>query len=299
MVPSDIINPVVDRLVTRCGEAGKAEKLVKDLQALCPGCPVDQIWLLVASFEVFSDSALDVTTHEFHQGAPGNGSTGVDENLARLRAEYEEKISSRSNTGKGPTPPQGRRGVDADGALRAMDEDEVERGEGRSSPPLLGFDPLELTTSNLKRLRKRPGAPKWVRELCKVLLAKVENSEDSYEERSNGDMILEVSRIILSIDKARKAWLKKKLKEERQKRKRKAKKKQKKEQRRAKREAQKLEGGKKKKRSVEDSSDSSSSSSSDSSESSSSSGTSSSDESDRGTAGKGFGNKTYGTSKNE
>ena len=50
------------RLVKRCGEAGKDEKLVKDLQALCPACPVDQIWLLVASFEVFSDSVLDVTS---------------------------------------------------------------------------------------------------------------------------------------------------------------------------------------------------------------------------------------------
>ena len=30
------------------------------------------------------------------------------QNLARLWAEYQEKISSRSNTGKGLTPPQGR-----------------------------------------------------------------------------------------------------------------------------------------------------------------------------------------------
>ena len=46
--------------------------------------------------------------------------------------------------------------MDADGAPLAMDEDEVERGEGRSTPSLPEFDPLELTTSNLKRLRKRP-----------------------------------------------------------------------------------------------------------------------------------------------
>ena len=53
-VPLDIINCVVDRLVKRFGHAVEAEKPVKDLQALCLGCPVDQIWLLVASFEVFS-----------------------------------------------------------------------------------------------------------------------------------------------------------------------------------------------------------------------------------------------------
>ena len=71
MVRLDIMISVVDHLVKRCREAGKAEKLVKALQALCPGCPVDQIWLLVASFEVFSDLVLDVTTHEFYQGALG------------------------------------------------------------------------------------------------------------------------------------------------------------------------------------------------------------------------------------
>ena len=81
---------------------------------------------------------------------------------------------------------------------------------------------MELTTSNLKRLWKRPRAPKWVRELCNVLPGKVENWEQSFEERCNGDMILEVWRIILSIDKARRSWLKQKSKEERQRRKKKA-----------------------------------------------------------------------------
>ena len=87
--------------------------------------------------------------------------------------------------------------MDADGAPMAMDEGEG----GRATPPLPEFDPLEMTANNLKRLQKGPGAPKWVRELCKMLLEKVEKWEESFEDRSDGDMILEVWRIILPIDK--------------------------------------------------------------------------------------------------
>ena len=46
-----------------------------------------------------------------------------------------------------------------------MDKMKWREGGGRSIPLLPEFDPLELTTSNMKRLRKSPGAPKWVREL--------------------------------------------------------------------------------------------------------------------------------------
>ena len=48
-------------------------------------------------------------------------------------------------------------------------------------------------------------SPKWVREVCKMLLEKVENLGESFEDRSDGDMILEVWRIILPIDKAGKS----------------------------------------------------------------------------------------------
>ena len=70
----------------------------------------------------------------------------------------------------------------------AMDE-----GEGVcATPPTAEFDPLDILANHLKRLRKRPRAPNWVRELCKMLLEKVENWEESFEERCDGDMILEV-----------------------------------------------------------------------------------------------------------
>ena len=229
----------------------------------------------MTSFEVFSNSVVDVTTQEFHQGALGMVvPEWMRRNMARLRAEYQEKILNRSNIGKCLAPPQGGKDMDADGATMAMDEGEG----GRAIPPLPEFDPLEMTANNLKRLRKRPGAPKWVRELCKMLPEKVEN----WTRR----------------DKAGKSWLKHKAKEERQRRKRKAKKKQKKERRRAKKEARKPEGSKKKKRMV-GFSDSLSSRLSDSSNSSSSSGTSSSDESDHRVVNKGMNKKAHGMAKNE
>ena len=131
-----------------------------------------------------------------------------------------------------------------------------------------------------------------------MLLEKVEKWEESFEERCDGDMILEVWRIILPIDKVGKSWLKRKAKEERQRRKRKTKKKHNKERRRAKKEAQKLEGSKKKKRSM-DLSDSLSSSLSDSSDSSSSSCTSSSDEMHHRVVDKGINKKAHGTAKDE
>ena len=166
----------------------------------------------MTSFEVFSDSVLDVTTQEFHQGALGMVvPEWMRQNLARLRLEYQEKILNRSNIGKCFAPRQGGKDMDADGAPMAMDEGEG----GRATPLLPEFDPSEMTANNLKRLRKRPGAPKWVHELCKMLLEKVENWEESFEDRSDGDMILEVWRIILPIDKAGKSWLKQKAKEER------------------------------------------------------------------------------------
>ena len=184
--------------------------------------------------------------------------------------------------------------MDDNGAPMAMDEGEA----GCAIRPLPKFDPLEMTTNILKRFRKRPGAPKWVRELCKMLLEKLENRKKSFEEMSDGDMILEVWRVILHIDKAGKSWLKQNMKEERQRRKRKAKKKQKKERRRAKKETRKLEGNKKKKRWM-DSSDSLSSNLSDSSDSGSSSGTLSNDESDHRIVNKGINKKAHGTAKNE
>ena len=98
--------------------------------------------LLVTSFEVFSDSVLVVTTQEFHQGALGMVVLEwMRRNLATFRAEYQEKILNRSNTGKCLAPPQGGKDMDADGALMAMDEGEG----GRATPPLLEFDPLEMT----------------------------------------------------------------------------------------------------------------------------------------------------------
>ena len=105
----------------------------------------------MTSFEVFSDSVLDVTTQEFHQGALG---TVVPEwmrrNLARLRPEYQEKILNRSNSGKCLAPPQGGKDMDADGAPMAMDEGEG----GHATPPLPESDPLEMTANSLKRLWK-------------------------------------------------------------------------------------------------------------------------------------------------
>ena len=99
--------------------------------------------LLVTSFEVFSDSVLVVTTQEFHQGALGMVVLEwMRRNVARFRAEYQEKILNRSNTRKCLAPPQGGKDMDADGALMAMDEGEG----GRATPPLLEFDLLEMTS---------------------------------------------------------------------------------------------------------------------------------------------------------
>ena len=132
---------------------------------------------------MFSDLVLDVQTKEFHWGALGLVvPEWMKNNLWRLWGEYQEALQKTTNAGKGLTTLEGkRRQAVGDGVPWAMAVDDA----GTLTPPMPEFDPLELTTRNVTGLRKRPGAPKWVRELCKVLLSRLAEWEAHPKDECN------------------------------------------------------------------------------------------------------------------
>ena len=65
----------------------------------------------MTSFDVFSDSVLDVTTQEFHQGALRMVvREWMRRILARLRAEYQEKNLEQKQHWEMSCPSTGREG---------------------------------------------------------------------------------------------------------------------------------------------------------------------------------------------
>ena len=103
----------------------------------------------------------------------------------------QQVIGAGENDGVGATPPQDLAG----GTDVPMEEDGTKAGMELLS---LQEEPLGLNKDNLRRVRKRKGAPKWVRKLLKMVETMAKNSA---EEVPMGVIAQEIWDVIMELDK--------------------------------------------------------------------------------------------------
>ena len=165
----------------------------------------------------------------------------------------KQTIGAGGNEGAGATPPQNQLG----GTDVPMEKDGAATGMELLS---LQEEPPGLNRDNLRRIRKRKGAPKWVRTLSKMVETMAKNSA---EEVPMGVIAQEIWDAIIDLDKDGRRLLKDAAKNRKQREREKSKKATTKAKKRAKKEQKrrKQESRKKAKRADTDSSDDSSSSS--------------------------------------
>ena len=166
------------------------------------------------------------------QGATQAGTTEIVD--SRSTTPETQVIGAGGNERARATPPQDVAG----GTDVPMDEDGTTAGMELLS---LQEEPLGLNKDNLRRIRKRKGAPKWVRGLSKMVEAMAENSA---KEVPMGVIVQEIWDVIMELDKDGRHHLKDEAKnrkqrerEKKKKAKAKAKKRAKKEQKRRKQES--------------------------------------------------------------
>ena len=162
-------------------------------------------------------------------------------------------LGAGGNNGAGATPPEDMSGKTA----APMDEDGA---TARLELLSLKEEPLGLKRDNLRRVRKRKGAPKWVRKLTKMVDSMTKKST---EEVPLGIVAQEIWGIVMELDRDGRRLLKDEAKNKKQREKEKKKKAKAKAKKRTKKEQKrrKHEDRKKSKMAVSDSSDESSSSS--------------------------------------
>ena len=107
-------------------------------------------------------------------------------------------IGAGGNEGAGATPPQNLPG----GTAIPMEEDGTTTGMELLS---LQEEPLGLNRDNPRRVRKRKGAPKWVRQLSKIVETMAKNSA---EEVPMGVIAQEIWDVIVELDKDNRRLLK-------------------------------------------------------------------------------------------
>ena len=165
------------------------------------------------------------------QGATQAGTTEIVDSSSTT--PEKQIIGAGGNEGAGATPPQNLPG----GTDVLMGEDGTTTGMELLS---LQKEPVGLNRDNLRRVRKRKGAPKWVRRLSKMVETMAKNSA---EEVPMGVIAQEILDVIMEPDKDGRRLLKdeaknrKQREREKKKAKAKAKKRAKKEQKRRKQES--------------------------------------------------------------
>ena len=225
--------------------AGDLPSLLTNISVTCPGLEPEHMWTLPGCFETYAGALLDFSVMQYVQVRREEYHDPEDwDALQEARREYDE-VEHQVRL-------EGAHRKEQDEHLRALDSSDEEE-----SP----YEVLNL--ENVRKIRKRPGAPKWTVRLSKALRDYLQQPE-RVEEHSLANAIWEVMR---KMDRQGSAYLK----EEWKKKHKKEKKKRRKERKKAKKAGHKGKKGKGRKSKDTDSSSGSSSESSTSSDSSSSS----------------------------
>ena len=254
-LPHDLINIALGDVLKRVTEATVSEHIIQELQGMCPRIPATGLgwfWHRMNSGHGINSEGNDF----FEMGATN---LGMEEwmlrNVERLRAQYQQSLQERAQRKKGRAR-QGGKTQNVETPDDRIDEDDVGNAGGKSTKR----NPTERSKKKVRKLRKRPGAIKWVRKLGRLL----ENQH--YWDEEIPQWARSVWEIILSMNKSGKQYLKDEARADREKQKQREKKARKK----AKRQASKA-SGKKSQDSMESSSNDSTMSSSDESSDNSSS----------------------------
>ena len=211
----------------------------------------------VAYMKLLSSKRQKVENPDSGGGSPGaQGATqAVTAEIVDSSSTTPEKqvIGAGGNEGAGATPPQNLAG----GTDVPVEEDGTTSGMELLS---LQEEPLGLNRDNLRWVRKRKGAPKWVRKLSKMVETMAKNSA---EEVPMGVIAQEMWDVIMELDKDGRRLLKDEAKNRKQREREKKKKAKAKAKKRAKKEQnrRKQESRQKAKQADTDSSDDSSTSS--------------------------------------
>ena len=233
----------IEKMVGRF--AGDMPSLLRNGSVTCPGLEPEHMWTLLGCFETSAGALLDFSVMRYVQVRREEYHDAEDwDVLQEARREYDE-VEHHVRL-------EGANRKEQDGHLRDSSAEEEEQR------------PYEvLNLENVRKIKKRPGAPKWTKRLSKALRDYLQQPERA-EEHSLANAIWEVMQ---KMDRQGSAYLK----EEWKKKHKKEKKRRRKERKKAKKAGHKSKKGKGRKSRDTESSSGSSSDSSTSSDSSSSS----------------------------
>ena len=213
-----VLTRAIEKMVGRF--AGDLPSLLRNVNVTCPGLEPEQLWTLLGCFETYAGALLDfsvmryvrIRREEYHDAEDWDA-------LQEARREYDE-VEHHVRL-------EGANRKEQDGHLRDLDSSDEEDEER----------PYEvLNLENVRKIRKRPGAPKWTVRLSEALRDYLQKPERA-EEHSLANAIWEVMR---KMDRQGSAYLK----EEWKKKNKKEKKRRRKERKKAKKAGHKSTKGK-------------------------------------------------------
>ena len=245
------VSPTTAGALTRAIEkmigrfAGNLPPLLTDVTVNCPGLKPEHMWTVLGCFEMYAGALLDfsvmryvqVCREEYHD-------PDVWDALQEARREYDEVEHQ----------------VRLEGANRKEHDEqirELESSDEEQSPYVV------LNLENVRKIRKRPGAPEWTVRLSKALRDYLQHPERAHEH----SLAYAIWDVVRTMDRQGSAYLK----EEWKKKHKKEKKKRRMERKKAKMVGHKNKKGRRRKSRDADSSRGTTSESSDRSDSSSSS----------------------------
>ena len=179
---------------------GDMPSLLRNVSFTCPRLEPEHMWTLLGCFETYAGALLDFSVMRYVQVRREEYHDAEDwDALQEARREYDE-VEHHVRL-------EGANRKEQDGHLRdSSDEEEEER-------------PYEvLNLENVRKIRKRPGAPKWTVRLSKVLRDYLQQPERA-EEHSVANAIWEVLR---NMDRQGSAYLKEEWKKKHKKEKKEA-----------------------------------------------------------------------------
>ena len=198
--------------------AGDLPSLLTNVSVTCPGLEPEHLWTLLGCFETYAGALLDFSVMRYVQVRREEYHDREDwDALQEARREYDE-VEHQVRL-------EGANGKEQDEHLRELDS-----SNEKESP----YEVLNL--ENVRKIRKRLGAPKWTVRLSKALRDYLQQPERA-EEHSLANAIWEVMR---KMDRQGSAYLK----EEWKKRHKKEKKRRHKERKKAKKAGHKSKKGK-------------------------------------------------------
>ena len=143
--------------------AGNLPSLLTDVSVNCPGLDPEHMWTLLGCFETYAGALLDFSVMRYVQVRREEYHDPDDwDALQEARREYD-KVEHQVRL-------EGANRKEHDGHLRELESSDEEESL---------YEVLNLV--NVRKIRKRPGAPKWIVRLSKALRDYLQQPEKAGE----------------------------------------------------------------------------------------------------------------------